>query len=146
MNLAAVETSKYRLDLIPPQFCVDLWPQIRDYIRPAVDRSGGRWTMEHILSGLILGQQGLWVVYDQDKIVGALTTEVVTYPAKRMLAIHFLGGENMNEWYWTMSDAMIAHAKQRGCSGIETTARAGFWKWFKDDGFKRSSVFYEREV
>ncbi len=147
MTLTAIlKEHAYRINLIPAQFCVDVWPDIRGYLQPAVERSGGRWTMEHILSGLLLGQQGLWVIKNNNTVAGVLTTEIVNYPAKKMLAIHFLGGEQIDAWYWVMSDALVQHAQRCGCAGIETSARAGFWKWFKQDGFVKSSVFYERSV
>lgn len=146
MTLAAVAQPEYGIYLVPTHYCVDVWHEARDFLRPAIDRAGGRWTEEHVLSGLILGQQGLWVVRKPQEIIGAFTTEIVNYPAKRMLSVHFLGGEAIDEWYPNLSKTLVQYARNGGCAGIEINGRAGFWKWFKDDEFERVAVFYERKV
>jgi hypothetical protein len=38
------------------------------------------------------------------------------------------------------------YAKQSGCQGIEGVARFGFWKFLKEDGFTKSSAFYEKGI
>ena len=131
---------------IPADRCVIYWSQVRDHLSPAIKASKGRWELEYVLAGLVTGQQTLWIIYQEDTVVGAITTEVVCYPEKKMLMIHFMGGKNMNEWYREMSDTMTRWAKDNECDGIECIARSGFWKWFSADGFTRSAVFYEKVV
>ena len=80
------------------------------------------------------------------EVTGAVTTQAATYPEKRMLAIHFLGGEKFDEWYQYLLDVLSKFARDSGCDAIECVARAGFWKWFKQDGFEKNSVFYEKTV
>jgi hypothetical protein len=124
-----------------------MWSQVRDYLKPAVDLSDGRWDLEYVIAGLVTGRQNLWVAADAEKkIIAAATTEVVDYPMKRMLTMHFIGGEDFDSWYTLMLEGMSKFAKDAGCAGIECVARGGFWKWFKEDGFSKTSVFYERPV
>ena len=100
-----------------------------------------------MLAALVTGRQTLWVIsLEDEEIVGALTTEIIRYPEKNMVMIHFLGGHGMDEWYQDMSDAISDYAAHTGCEGIECIARSGFWKWFKPDGFERTAVFYEKVV
>ena len=75
-----------------------------------------------------------------------MTTEVTHYPARTMLSMHFLGGEGFDDWYGDMLDSLTRYAKDAGCDGIEGIARFGFWKWLKDDGFNKTSAFYEKDL
>ena len=72
------------------------------------------------------------------------TTEIIQYPEKRMVVVQFLGGDNFNDWVWDMLERFKDWGKDNDCSGIEATARMGFWKWLEQDGFSRSYVVYER--
>jgi hypothetical protein len=139
--------SKITISILHPQEVVPMWSQVRGFLEPAVNLSNGRWTMEYVIAGLATGRQNLWVAADEEKkIIAAATTEVADYPMKRMLTMHFIGGENFDSWYTLMLEGMSKFAKDAGCDGIECVARQGFWKWFKEDGFSKSSVFYERPV
>ena len=51
--------------LIPPDQVSFMWKKVREQLRPAVERSQGRWTLEHLLVSLVTGQQHLWVVWDE---------------------------------------------------------------------------------
>ena len=132
---------------IEKEYCTAAWHRVKDHLKPAIKRSKGRWEPEYVLASLVTGRHNLWVITDETrKVVGAMTTEVVHYPEKRMLMIHFLGGSEMDKWYVDMSDAMTEHAREAGCIGIECIARSGFWKWFQNDSFERTAVFYEKSI
>ena len=123
------------------------WPRVRNVLEPAIAASGGRWRPEYVLAALSLGEQELWVIVDDDgEVRGAAVTQAMNYPEKKMLAIHYLGGEGFDEWFNELSDSLTDYARRTGCDAIECNARAGFWKWFKNDGFERASVFYEKRV
>lgn len=134
------------ISLVPPEQVFPIWKDVRGWLEPAVETSGGRWTMEHLCASLAMGQTSLWIAFDDEKIHGVLTTEVVQYPAKRMLAMHFLGGEDFDAWYGEMLRSITRYAAEGGCDGIEGVARFGFWKWLQEDGFEKSSAFYEKEI
>lgn len=131
---------------IPHDHARAVWPKVKGHLQPAIDASKGRWTSEYVLAGLVAGEQLLWVVVNEDdgECVGALTTEITQYPEKRFVAIHFLGGTDFGFWYTELLDTITKYAQHCGCDGIECNARFGFWKYFKDDGFKKTSVFYEK--
>ena len=135
-----------KITLVPPEDVFQVWPDIRGYLEPAVETSHGRWTLEHLLAVLYNGRSQLWIAFDDEGIWGALTTEITNYPAKRCLSMHFLGGVEFEAWYPAMLDYVTEHGKAVGCDSIEGTARFGFWKFLKRDGFSKTSAFYEKEV
>jgi len=134
------------ISLVPVGCIFSIWNEARKYLEPAVETSGGRWTMEHLCASLATGGTQLWVADDGSKIVGVLTTEVVQYPAKKALAMHFLGGENFDDWYPDMLNHITIYGQEFGCETIEGVARFGFWKWLQSDGFKKTSAFYEKTL
>ena len=137
----------YLVTQIEKDYVIQAWHRVKEHLKPAIKRSKGRWEPEYVLAALATGRHNLWVVTDDARnVVGALTTEVLYYPEKRMLMIHFLGGKDMDKWYVDMSDAMTAHGRESGCAGIEAIARSGFWKWFQNDGFEKTAVFYEKSI
>ena len=125
-----------KIRLVPLEHASTAWNQARHCLEPAVDRAGGRWTMEHLCAAVVMGNTQLWVAFDDDKVWGA----------KTMLSMHFLGGEDFDAWYSDMLESLTQHAREAGCDGIEGIARFGFWEWLKDDGFRRTSAFYEKNL
>ena len=76
--------------LIPPDQISFMWKKVREQLRPAVERSQGRWTLEHLLVSLVSGQQHLWVVWDEvGESKGCVTTQIINYPNSQMLAFQF---------------------------------------------------------
>ena len=88
------------ISLVPLEHVHTAWNDVRHYLEPAVERCNGRWTMEHLCAAVVMGSTQLWIAFDDDqKIWGCLTTEITQYPAKRVLSMHFLGGEDFDSWY-----------------------------------------------
>lgn len=136
----------YSVSLIPLERCYAEWQNARVFLEPAIERSGGRWRNEYVFAALIMGRHQLWEIHDEEGIVSAFTTEFCHYPEKKTLAIHFLGGKGMEDFYADLSETVTKYAREAGCDAIECNARSGFWTWFKHDGFDKVSVFYEKAL
>jgi hypothetical protein len=135
----------HTITLVPPNYIETLWEDVKHHLAKAVIRSRGRWSLESLKEALIHDYQSLWLAFDEDhKIDGIGTTEIIEYPGKKMLAVQFLGGDNFNDWVWDINQRFQDWAKENGCSGIEATARMGFWKWLEQDGYERAYVIYEK--
>ena len=146
-KIDAPRNSTHIVALVPIEYLNQTWPDIKDEIERAVVRSNGRWSIEALYASILNGEQQLWLAFDEDKTIdGVGTTEIVSYPAKTMIAIQFLGGKNFNSWVWDMLGKFKLFGKDNGCQGIEATGRPGFWKWLGQDGFDKSYVVYEREL
>lgn len=137
----------HTITLVPSNYVHTLWDDVSGQLSKAVARSKGRWTMESLYEAIVSGRQHLWVAFNSDKkIDGVGTTELIQYPGKKMLCVQFLGGKNFNDWVWDMVEKYNDWAKDNNCSGIEATAREGFWKWLQQDGFEKSYVVYEKRI
>ena len=135
-----------KISLVPLEHTASAWNDVRDYLEPAVKLTKGRWTTEHLCAAVVSGNTQLWVAFHDEKVWGCLTTEIAYYPAKTMLAMHFLGGKDFDLWYGLLLQQITQYARDMGCHGIEGVARFGFWKHLQEDGFEKSSAFYEKEI
>jgi hypothetical protein len=133
--------------MVPPNYLNSLWPDVREQLARAIKRSHGRWNMEFLYASILNGNQQLWLSFDaENNIDGVGTTEILQYPEKRMIAVQFLGGDRFNDWVWDMLEKFKDFGRDNDCTGIEATARMGFWKWLEQDDFSRSYVVYERSL
>ena len=123
------------ISLVPVDHVLSVWGDVRGYLEPAVATANGRWTMEHLCASLATGRTQLWIGFDDERIWGCLTTEVVQIS---------LGGKEFDLWYSDLLQQISRYGKDMGCDGIEGVARFGFWKWLKQDGFEKTSAFYEK--
>ncbi len=137
---------RYKVTHVPCEHVPMEWGRVYDLLAPAVKRSGGRWTMGDLLSALCTNNQSLWIAYDDERIVGAMTTQIVTYPNKKMLAFPFIGGTEFSEWWDDMWNLMEQVASDCDCDGIEAVARFGFWPFLKTKGIKKSYITYEKFI
>ena len=137
----------HTITAVPPQYVKTLWPDVKDNLARAIDRSNGRWDLGTLYHSLVNEHQHLWIAFNEDKVTdGVGTTEFVQYPMEKYLCVQFLGGNRFNDWVWDMVETFNSWAKDNGCVGIEATARHGFWKWLQQDGFKQSYTVYEKRI
>ena len=137
----------HTITMVPPNYLNSLWPDVREQLARAIKRSHGRWNMEFLYASILNGNQQLWLSFDaENNIDGVGTTEILQYPEKRMIAVQFLGGDRFNDWVWDMLEKFKDFGRDNDCTGIEATARMGFWKWLEQDDFSRSYVVYERSL
>jgi hypothetical protein len=122
-----------------------VWHLIHDYMEGAAKYTYGRYTVDDIKNELLKGNQQLWIAYD-DKIYGAVVTEVMQYPQMKALTMHFTGGIELFKWKNEMLSVLRSFAKDCGCQTIESFGRTGWKKVFSKDGFKSKFMFYELSV
>ena len=125
-----------QISLVPANRIMDAWSQVEHFIDMAADATNGRYTTLDILDALLHLNHDLWVVFDEEGIKGALVTAIKQYPNKRYLELAFIGGENGHSWKDQMLDIMRRWARDNSCEGIESCARLGWAKIFKDDGYR----------
>jgi hypothetical protein len=122
-----------------------VWTDIESYIEGAAKYTHGRYTADDIRQTFKEGGQQLWIAYD-DKIYGAVITEIMEYPQMRALVMHFTGGIELPKWKDEMLSVLRSFAKDANCQTIESFGRTGWKKVFSKDGFKSKFMFYELSV
>lgn len=134
-----------KASIVLPEDYDNFWHLIQEYMDGAAKYTYGRFTVEDILEGLKTKDQQLWVAYD-DKVYGAVITEIAEYPQMKSLVMHFTGGIELPKWKDEMLALLRRFAKDQGCKTIESFGRTGWKRIFKNDGFKSQFMFYELPV
>lgn len=134
-----------KASIVMPEDYDNFWPLIEEYMEGAAKYTHGRFTALDILDGIKTRPQQLWIAYD-DKVYGAVITEVIEYPQMKSLIMHFTGGIELPKWKNEMLALLRRFAKDQGCATIESFGRTGWKRIFKNDGFKSNFMFYELPV
>jgi hypothetical protein len=132
-----------QVSLVPVEHIDGCWGKIESFIEKAAKYTYGRFTTGNIYDLVIDGEYQLWVAFDDTGIKGAVVTNVVTYPQRKLLCMQFCGGVNLKEWKEPMLALLRRFARDIGCDGIESTGRPGWTKIFQNDGCKATWVTYE---
>ena len=123
-----------------------VWNDIEGYMEGAAKYTHGRYKVEDIKKELYRNRnQQLWIAYD-DKIYGAVITEIIVYPQMKTLIMHFTGGVELPKWKDDMLALLRRFAKDHDCKVIESYGRTGWKRIFKNDGFQSKFMFYELPV
>lgn len=129
-----------------PHDIENVWHLIDDYMDGAAKYTHGRFKVEDIKQQLLSNpRQQLWIAYD-DKVYGAVITEVLTYPQMKTLIMHFTGGVELPKWKDEMLSVLRRFARDHQCKVIESYGRTGWKRVFKNDGFNSKFMFYELPV
>lgn len=134
------------VSLVPTQFIDTCWAQIEPFMEKAAKYTHGRYTSDDIYDSVVEHDYQLWVAFDKKGIKGAVVTNMVIYPKRKLLCMSFCGGHDLKEWKTPMLSLLQKYAKDMGCDGIEATARAGWAKIFTNDGYKQHWVTFELPV
>jgi hypothetical protein len=137
------------VSLVIQEHIESVWPKIEEYMHGAAKYTYGRFTKEQIHEGLYTKPQQLWIAFDKEsnnKVYGAVITEMFQYPQMKVLVMHFTGGVKLMSWKKPMLELLQRFARDHGCSIIESYGRPGWEKVFKNDGYKKAAIFYELPV
>ncbi len=135
-----------QVSMVPPQYVDTCWKTIEPYMEKAAKYTYGRYTSDDIYDSLKEYDHHLWVAFNGSEIKGAVVTNIITYPRRKVLCMSFCGGVELKEWKDPMLDLLKRFAKDSGCDGIEATARRGWAKVFENDGYKGHWVTFELPI
>lgn len=110
----------------------------RKWIEPALKYSGGTHDWYDIVQGVMGGTLQLWPTEN-----GALVTEILTYPRKRVVNV-FLGGGALEELA-EQHEPIIEWAKSQGCTAARLSGRDGWRREFSKHGWKPLYQTLEKE-
>lgn len=134
------------VSLVPPEMVAGLWPRIFPHLAKAAEYTFGRYEPEDIFSLVMDGGAHLWVVLNEDTIMGVTITRFWQYPRKRCLDMVFIGGDEGFSWKDEMLSTLQSWARDGGCEAIESSGRPAFSRVFRDDGYRLLWQVYELPV
>lgn len=121
---------------------IRVWPTLAPMIEPVLVLMGNRFIVKDIFKNLIAdGSPFLtWVATEDDnKIVGTLISQIITFPQRRCLAMPIVGGTRFEEWELLIEPEMRKYAVLAGCDQLEGYGRRG---WERVYGVKPAAQVY----
>lgn len=126
---------------IPSDRIDDVWPQVKDRLKAAVETANGRLDLLDLYGFIRAKDVVLWVSVRDKQIEAVAVTEIIQHAKKKMCNIRIMTGEDYANWIG-LEDGMAAWAQSIGCHGMEALARKGWAKKFPHYEF--SHIFLER--
>lgn len=131
------------VSMVPTQYVDTCWAKIAPFLKKAADYTYGRYTVDDIYDSITDYDYQLWVAYEDGEFKGAVVTNFVIYPKRKVLCMSFCGGVELRLWKAPMLELLQRFARDTNCDGIEATARRGWAKVFQSDGYKSNWVTFE---
>ena len=134
------------VSMVPKQYVGTCWQEVEPYLEKAAKYTYGRYNVNDIYAAIVDYDHELWVAFEDGKIKGAVVTNFVIYPQRKLLSMSFCGGVDLKDWKDSMLALLRRYARDMGCDGIEATARRGWARVFQNDGFKNNWVTFELPI
>jgi hypothetical protein len=74
----------YEILYTPISLVDGIWPVVNVHIESALKHSAGEYSLEDILSLIKSEKMQLWCIGNGEKIIAAYTTQVRSYPQKKL--------------------------------------------------------------
>lgn len=124
------------ISLVPSDHVLNVWPAVAGYVQNALEYTDGRYELDDVLDMVAGGGFSLWIAFDDESIKGCVITQFMQYPRKKFLGCPFVTGDNFASWKQPMFETLQRYARDTDCVGLEATARLGWARVFKDDGYE----------
>jgi len=132
--------------LVPHEYTLTVWPEVAEMLQKAAKTTGGRFDKMNILDELMARTIELWIIYEDNTPVAAITTRVVWYKEFKALSIDWVGGTQMKDWLDEVMSTLKKYAQDNGCTRLEGRGRAGWKRVLSRYGWKPDYVSYELEL
>lgn len=133
---------------VKPSDVPSAWPYVEEHLCRAVERCDGQVHISDIYSSLIKETQFLYVIFDVDneKVIGAATTEVVRYPQKTAVSVVLAGGKMFDEWIEKGIYIIEEFAKMIGADSVQIIGRRGWARKLTPHGYREASVVLSKTL
>ena len=133
---------------VPKEYIDSCWSKVEKYAEKAAKYTYGRYTSDDIYDCIAEHDYQMWVAFDADQndFKGLVVTNIAIYPKRKLLAMQFCGGRDLEQWKEPMLKLLKHFARDTGCDGIESTGRVGWAKIFKNDGYQQIWMTYELPI
>ena len=89
-------------------------------------------------------RSGEWQIHKFPK--GFILTEIKQYPDERVLLVHVIRGEDLDNWKSEAMKSLSRFGEEHGCKAIEAQVRLGLIKKLKPLGFKTTRAEVRAEI
>jgi hypothetical protein len=138
-----IVSEKLELIRVPPEEVDDLWPLIEPLVAKSLKRACGRVSLASLREGAMAGHYGIFLVGGPGYgVVAVAATEILVFPAKRVLSVFLYSGERRQAMH--LWPKVYEHAREMGCSEVQIAGPKAWGKLFPD--FRAEFIVYTKEV
>lgn len=144
--IETLEEQKFHIRGIPYLLIEKMWPFAEPYIKRALDNMSGEFLPSDIKKMCINRDVQLWLITYEDRVIAAVTTEIVVYPRRKHCRILTFAGTNTQNWVNDFNATIESWAKEQGCNAMEANVRKSYTQKMEDQGYRCRSVSLTKEI
>ena len=130
----------FDIELVEKADVINIWPRIQHLAENLQKRSKGRFWTADVLNQLVELPYFVWIVKEEDNIIGFFICGINRYPRKTYLDLNTLSGLRLKEWSAQALEVVEELGKKIGVDGMETSTAPALEKVWKDVGFKKEFI------
>tara|TARA_R100001132_G_C3253407_1_gene79819 strand:+ start:210 stop:1052 length:843 start_codon:yes stop_codon:yes gene_type:complete len=115
-------------------------------LKPSVDLSEDRYSMESVLELVYNEKYVLWFMFsnNRNKPIGAIITTIEQYPLRKMVVCLYIAGDDLEGWHKKLLETLEKHMWENDCRGLEFVGRYGWKRFLKKHGWKAPYIVCEK--
>src|ERR1700730_4049187 len=110
------------------------WDEIKPWVDETAEYTAGCYQSIDLYRSILGNDLRLWLVMEERHPIAFAMTRLEKHPRRWLLAVPFIGGNRLNEWWRPLLEHLTAFAKFAGCDGLSGGGREG---WGKLAGFQK---------
>jgi len=130
---------------VPKEHIDTVWHVAGPMIAKAVKTAAGKMDIDDVLFMTHAGVYVLWLILVDGEAVAAVTTRIIEYPKCKAMALDWVGGTRMKEWFGPSMRVMKEHAVRNGCAHMEGYGREAWMRWIGKEGWRPDYVTFKME-
>lgn len=134
------------ISIVPTDMADKFLDKALPLLEKAIPYSKGRSTIDSVKEEILSGAHNLWVCFDGDEMVTAITTGITQYGEKKFMTIHFCGGDRVLEWFSDFLDLLEKVAVYNDCVAIEFLGRRGWESFVAKKGLKPALSLFHKDL
>ena len=135
-----------RISAVPKETVKYVWKDVERVLEKSVDTAEGKVGLIDVLKGVLDDTYVLWVVFEGEKIIAAITTRIIEYPQRRSMALDWVGGSRMKEWQDMAINTILEFATLNNCQHLEGYGRKAWGRALKKYRFYPEYIAYRMEI
>lgn len=141
-----VNTNQITFGSVPLPVLDVVWPDVVKLMDKTVATAKGKFTIDDLRRAIESGDLALWMVLDGAKPIAAITTRVITYPQRKAMALDWVGGSRMAEWFDIAMPTLMSFARANGCAHMEGYGRKAWLRWIGRYGWEPEYIAFRKEL
>lgn len=130
---------------VQPLEVTDWWPFLLPFINSALARGNGEMLAHDIHDACIDGDMQMFGIFVRDRLVGALTTEIVKHRRKSYGFVRHLAGDGCDDWLH-LTECLEGWFKAIGVDALLIQGREGWKRKLAKHGYELDSIVMRKEL